>query len=79
MHEADRHGDSGMAPKEETCDIEGCSQPAKRSISFRNLAGTSLKAKASSHRVNLCKDHYRQFKKETKREREIERARFKNL
>jgi len=68
-----------MGPKVELCGIEGCGQPAKRSISASNLAGTSLKVRTSSHRVNLCKDHYKQFKKETKEERDIERARFKNL
>ncbi len=65
-----------MSPKVETCGIEGCSQPAKRSISAKNLGGTSLKVRASSHRVNLCKDHYKQFKKETKQDRAIEKARF---
>jgi hypothetical protein len=66
-----------MSPKVETCGIEGCSQPAKRSISTKNLGGTTLRVKTSSHRVNLCKDHYKQFKKETKQDRAIEKARFK--
>ncbi len=66
-----------MSPKVEVCGVEGCSQPAKRSISAKNLAGTTLRVRSSSHRVNLCKDHYKQFKKETKGEREIEKARFK--
>jgi len=66
-----------MSPKVETCGIEGCNEPAKRSISTKNLGGTTLRVKVSSHRVNLCKDHYKQFKKETKQERAIEKARFK--
>jgi hypothetical protein len=66
-----------MSPKVELCDIEGCSQPAKRSISSKNLAGTTLKVRSSSHRVSLCRDHYKQFKKETKEDRAIEKARFK--
>ncbi|HVP24060.1 MAG TPA: hypothetical protein VMS77_09145 [Conexivisphaerales archaeon] len=68
-----------MSPKVELCGVEGCSRPAKRSVSSKNLAGTSLRVSASSNRANLCKEHYKQFKKETKGEREIERARFKNL
>jgi hypothetical protein len=68
-----------MSPRLELCGIEGCNQPSKRSISSKNLAGTTLRSRASSNRVNLCKDHYKQNKKETKGEREVERARFKNL
>ncbi|MGA1974818.1 MAG: hypothetical protein ABSG92_04215 [Conexivisphaerales archaeon] len=66
-----------MSPNVDICGIEGCSQPAKRSISTKNLAGTSLRVKASARRVNLCKVHYKQFKKETKEDRAIEKARFK--
>ena len=66
-----------MSPKVETCGIEGCNEPAKRSISSKNLGGTTLRVKIASHRVNLCKDHYKQFKKETKGDRAIEKARFK--
>ncbi|HVP23120.1 MAG TPA: hypothetical protein VMS77_04335 [Conexivisphaerales archaeon] len=68
-----------MSPKVGTCGIEGCSQPAKRSISAMNLSGTTLKVRTSSHRVNLCRDHYKQFKKETKQDRAIEKARFNPL
>jgi len=68
-----------MDSKNEICSIEGCNLPAKRSISSKNIAGTTLRARTSSSRVNLCKDHYRQFKKETKADRDIERARSKNL
>jgi hypothetical protein len=68
-----------MSSKVETCGIEGCSQPAKRSISAKNLGGTTLRVRTSSHRVNLCKDHYKQFKKETKQDRVVEKARFKPL
>ncbi len=66
-----------MSGKSDLCGIEGCSLPAKRSLSAKYLAGTTLRAKVSSHRVNLCRDHYKQFKKETKEERAIEKARFK--
>jgi hypothetical protein len=68
-----------LSPKVETCSVTGCGLPSKRSISIRNLAGTNLKVSSSAGRVNLCKDHYKQFKKETKGNREVERARFKNL
>jgi hypothetical protein len=66
-----------LSGKTDLCSVEGCSQPSKRSISAKNLAGTTLRTRASTHRVNLCKDHYKQFKKETKGERAIEKARFK--
>jgi|YelNatPaOPRAMG01_1025707.scaffolds.fasta_scaffold295021_2 hypothetical protein len=59
------------------CDVEGCGRPSRRSVSARNLAGTGLSVKASSGRVHLCKEHYKQFKKETREDREVSRARFK--
>lgn len=36
-----------------------------------------MSVKASSGRVHLCKEHYKQFKKETREDREVSRARFK--
>jgi len=56
------------------CQVSGCKEEAARSISAEKLKkalGTSLKEEA--RRVHICKTHYRQFRKKTKGDRELER------
>ena len=68
-----------MAPardtESETCMVSGCKEIAVRSISAeklkKGLSGVSLKT--DSRRAHICKKHYRQFRKKTKGERELER------
>lgn len=49
------------------CDIEGCNDPAERSLNIKKFKDTDMKFKDSDcKQVHLCKDHYRAFKKETK-------------
>ena len=56
-----------------TCDIEGCSKEAERSINTKKIKETSLSVKNESARSShLCKDHYRTFKKETKKDRKLD-------
>ena len=57
------------------CQISGCREEATRSISADKLknaiSGVSLKE--DSRRVHICRTHYRQFRKKTKGDRELER------
>lgn len=55
------------------CDVSGCSKEAERSVNGKKLKGTTL-AVGDRERgsIHLCKDHYRTFKKETKKERKLE-------
>ena len=53
--------------KEEICDVEGCDKPAERSFNIKKVSGTDLRLKSDGLRqVHLCKDHYKQMKKQTK-------------
>jgi len=54
------------------CDIQNCTKPAERSVSAENAKSAGLKYAEGLKRVHLCKEHYRQFKKETKKDRVIE-------
>lgn len=58
--------------------MEGCSEPAERSLSRQRLSGTNLKLKPGERKAHLCRKHYKEFKKETKQERELEKARFRS-
>ncbi len=63
-------------PAGEVCGVEGCGKEAKRSLSTKKVkeALPELKLIGEPRRTMLCKDHYRQFRKKTKEERELERA-----
>ena len=59
---------------ERHCSVEGCKNPAARSV-----AGTRAKAAlrplkvADERHAHLCRDHYKLFRKATKRDRKLER------
>ncbi len=56
------------------CDISGCKKDVHRSLSRKKvdktLTGHSLKG--GGRRAKICKDHYRDFKKKTKKDRKLE-------
>jgi hypothetical protein len=58
------------------CGVQGCGKEARRSLSTKKVkeALPDLKLIGEPRRIHLCKDHYRQFRKKTKQERENERA-----
>jgi len=56
------------------CDVSGCDKEAERSISMKQFAQSSLKLKDPGVRsAHLCKEHYKEFKKETKTSRELDK------
>lgn len=58
---------------EEVCDVAGCDKQAERSINIKQAARSSLQLKSPGLRsVHLCKEHYKEYKKETKQDREID-------
>jgi len=55
------------------CDIQGCSEPSERSISSKKVEKAGFEVSDSvGKRAHLCKKHYREFKKKTKKDRELE-------
>jgi len=55
------------------CGIQGCSEMADRSISAKRLEKAEMNISESvGKRAHLCKKHYREFKKKTKKDRELE-------
>jgi hypothetical protein len=67
----------GRVDKGVTCNVQGCSESAERSITSNKASMASdLLIDTSSKRVYLCKLHYKDWKKATKDDRENERARW---
>jgi len=60
----------------EVCGVQGRGKEARRSLSTRKVkeALPELKLIGGPRRIHLCKDHYRQFRKKTKEERDLDRA-----
>ena len=58
---------------EEVCDVLGCDKAAERSFKIKQVSRSSLKLKNPDVRqVHLCKEHDKEYKKETKTDREID-------
>ena len=67
----------GRVDKGVNCSVSGCTNPAERSISGSKASMASgLEVNTSNKRVYLCRQHYKEWKKATKEDREIERARW---
>ena len=54
------------------CDVLGCDNDAERSFNIKQVAKSQLTLKSNDLRsVHLCKEHYKEFKKQTKTDREL--------
>ncbi len=56
----------------ELCDVTGCKNEKFKTVS-RKEAEKIFSLSSGSNKVHLCKEHYKEFKKKTKKDREIER------
>jgi hypothetical protein len=65
----------GRIDKGEKCSVSGCEKDAIRSIASSKVTAANLKVEAEK-RAYLCKDHYKEFKKATKKDRTMERWRY---
>ena len=66
----------GKIDKGVACSVSGCKNTGERSISRQQLAGSGLSAGGDARRVYLCHEHYKVWKKSTKKDRDAERARW---
>ena len=66
----------GRVAKGVRCSVIGCEKEAVRSLSADKVNSAGLRV-GKARRVYLCKDHYKEFKKRTKKERLLERWRYK--
>lgn len=60
--------------KVETCDIAGCKAQAERSVIGKKVENAGLKLSSDpAKNAHLCKEHYKEFKKKTQKDRTYER------
>lgn len=65
----------GRVDKGAKCSVSGCGKEAVRSISSEKVKAAGLRV-GSEKRAYLCKDHYKEFKKKTKKDKQLERWRY---
>jgi len=66
----------GIIAKGAKCNVNGCSNDGVRSLTTSKVEGAGLSISSTSKKTALCKEHYKEWKKATKQDRDVERARF---
>jgi hypothetical protein len=67
----------GRVAKGVKCSISGCGKEAVRSLSAEKVRSAGLNVGSDERRAYLCKEHYKEYKKKTKKEKMVERWRYK--
>jgi len=66
----------GVVNKGAKCNVDGCDGDGVRSLNTKKIEDAGLRLNSSSKKSVLCKTHYKEWKKETKDDRDLERARY---
>ncbi len=66
----------GVVSKGATCNVEDCQEKGVRSINTTKIEEAGLRLSVRNKKSILCREHYKEYKKETKEDRELERARW---
>ena len=67
----------GRVSKGVKCSVSGCSREAVRSLSGEKVKSAGLNVSSDGRRAYLCKEHYKEYKRKTKKEKMVERWRYK--
>jgi hypothetical protein len=65
----------GRIDKGAKCSISGCGRDAVRSLSGEKVRSAGLKMSSNERHAYLCKEHYKEFKKQTKKDKQLEKWR----
>ena len=66
----------GRIDKGVKCSVSGCGREAVRSISTEKAKSAGLSVGSGEKRVYLCREHYKEFKKKTKKAKTIDKWRY---
>lgn len=66
----------GRVAKGVKCSVSGCGQDAARSLSAEKVRTAGLRV-GNERRAYLCKEHYKEYKKKTKKDKQLEQWRYK--
>ncbi len=69
-----KHRRKSKRKSKKTCDVKGCDKKKKKSVSGGKVSKkTDLEIESSGRNTYLCKEHWKEYKKATKEERETKR------
>lgn len=66
----------GIVAKGAKCNVDGCDGDGARSLNTAKVENAGLRVDSAGKKTVLCKGHYKEYKKESKEDRDLERARF---
>jgi hypothetical protein len=66
----------GRIEKGVKCSVSGCGREAARSISANKVKAAGLSVSSREKRAFICKEHYKEFKKKTKKDKTLEKWRW---
>ena len=69
----------GTLTKDRRCSAQGCENQAIRSISVSNVSSYLQLKGGKDRRAYLCKEHYKEYKKKTRKQKKIEQWRYKSI
>jgi hypothetical protein len=70
-----KRGKMGRIDKGAKCSVSGCGNEAIRSLSIDKAKSSGLKIISNEKRAFLCKEHYKEFKKKTKKDKTLDKWR----
>ena len=66
----------GRIDKGQKCSVSGCGREAARSITADKVKAAGLNVSTNEKRAYICKEHYKEFKKKTKKDKTIDKWRY---
>lgn len=66
----------GVIAKGAKCNVDGCNEQGVRSLNTTKVENAGIRVDSVGKKTVLCKTHYKEYKKETKEDRGLERARY---
>jgi thymidine kinase len=66
----------GRIEKGVKCSVSGCGREAVRSISAEKVKAAGLGVGSKEKRAFICKEHYKEYKKKTKKDKTLDKWRY---
>ncbi len=66
----------GIIAKGAKCNVDGCTNDGVRSLNTTKVENAGVEVNSVGKKTVLCKPHYKEYKKGSKDDRALERARY---
>ncbi|MGZ4849984.1 MAG: hypothetical protein ACXV2C_01235 [Candidatus Bathyarchaeia archaeon] len=66
----------GRIDKGQKCSVSGCGREAVRSLSSDKVKAAGLNVSSGEKRAYICREHYKEYKKKTKKDKTIDKWRY---